>query len=167
MKIQFLLSGIQHVHWNRTRLELFLFLILTGTLFGCQSAHFKPMTLGFDECDLIFSVHDRCYGIPEELQLTLSFEIDHGGVTLGRDNVTLIPDDFSLKDVRGCLYSPEIRIPYWIETSSAQDFKWLILKEGKVFFNIRDVFGEELAKGLDRDQLAEQFPEIFKALSKS
>ena len=38
---------------------------------------------------------------------------------------------------------------------------------GKVFFNILDVFGEELAKGLDRDQLAEQFPEIFKALSKS
>ena len=39
--------------------------------------------------------------------------------------------------------------------------------EGKVFFNILDVFGEELANGLDRDQLAEQFPEIFKALSKS
>ena len=39
--------------------------------------------------------------------------------------------------------------------------------EGKVFFNILDVFGEELAKGLDRDQLAKQFPEIFKALSKS
>ena len=43
----------------------------------------------------------------------------------------------------------------------------LTSEEGKVFFNIRDVFGEELAKGLDRDQLAEQFPEIFKALSKS
>ena len=39
--------------------------------------------------------------------------------------------------------------------------------EGKVFFNILDVFGEDLAKGLDRNQLAEQFPEIFKALSKS
>ena len=43
----------------------------------------------------------------------------------------------------------------------------LTSKEGKVFFNILDVFGEELAKGLDRDQLAEQFPEIFKSLSKS
>ena len=142
MKIQFLLSEIKHVHWNRIRLELFLFLILTGTLFGCQSAHFKPMTLGFDECDLIFSVHDRCYGIPEELQLTLSFEIDHSGVTLGRDNVTLTPDDFSLKDVRGCLHSPEIRIPYRIETNGAQDFKWLILKEGKAWaeykVNIRE-----------------------------
>ena len=39
--------------------------------------------------------------------------------------------------------------------------------EGKVFFNILDVFGEELGKGLNWDQLAEQFPEIFKTLSKS
>ena len=142
MKIQFLLSGIQHVHWNRIRLALFLFLILTGTLFGCQSAHFKPMTLGFDECDLIFSVHDRCYGIPEELQLTLNFEIDHGGVTLGKDNVTLIQDDFSLKDVRGCLHSPEIRIPYRIETSGAQDFKWLILKEGEAWAEYKVIIRE-------------------------
>ena len=43
----------------------------------------------------------------------------------------------------------------------------LTSEEGKVFFSILDVFGEELAKGLDRNQLAEQFPEIFKALSKS
>ena len=40
-------------------------------------------------------------------------------------------------------------------------------EEGDVLFNIRDIFGKELEKGLDRDQLAEQFPEIFKALSKS
>ena len=43
----------------------------------------------------------------------------------------------------------------------------LTSEEGKIFFNILDVFREELAKGHDRDQLAEQFPEIFKALSKS
>ena len=43
----------------------------------------------------------------------------------------------------------------------------LTSEEGKFFFNILDFFGKELAKGLDHDQLAEQFPEIFKALSKS
>ena len=142
MKIQFLLSGIRHVHWNRIRQDLFIAFILPGIQFGCSSAEFKPMTLGFDQCDLIFSVHDRCNGVPEELQLTLSFETDYGRVTLGRDNVTLNRDDFSQKDIRGCLHSPEIRIHYRIETSDAQDFKWFILKEGKAWAEYKVIINE-------------------------
>ena len=131
MKIQFPLSGIQQVHWTRIRLELFLYLILTGTLFGCQSAHFKPMTLGFDECDLIFSVHDNCKEIPEELKLNLSFESNHAGVSFARDNLTLTFEEFSEIDQHGCKHTREIRVPYNIETHGAKDFTWKILKDGE------------------------------------
>ena len=91
------------------------------------------MTLGFQECDLIFSVHDRCKELPDDLQFTLNFTVDHGGVSISRDNVTLTPDDFSLTDVRGCHHTSEIRIPYRVEPTEAQDFKWTILKEGETW----------------------------------
>lgn len=40
-------------------------------------------------------------------------------------------------------------------------------EEGKVVFKIRNLFGEEVAQGLDREQLAEQFPKVYKALIES
>ena len=40
-------------------------------------------------------------------------------------------------------------------------------EEGKVLFKIRNLFGEEVAQGLDREQLAEQFPKVYKALIES
>ena len=38
-------------------------------------------------------------------------------------------------------------------------------QEGKIFFKIRNLFGEEVAQGLDKEQLAEQYPKVYKALS--
>ena len=40
-------------------------------------------------------------------------------------------------------------------------------EEGKVVFKIRNLFGEEVVQGLDREQLAEQFPKVYKALIES
>ena len=40
-------------------------------------------------------------------------------------------------------------------------------EEGKVLFKIRNLFGEEVAQELDREQLAEQFPKVYKALIES
>ena len=40
-------------------------------------------------------------------------------------------------------------------------------EEGKVLFKIRNLFGEEVAQGLDREQLEEQFPKVYKALIES
>ena len=40
-------------------------------------------------------------------------------------------------------------------------------EEGKVVFKIRNLFGEEVAQELDREQLAEQFPKVYKALIES
>ena len=40
-------------------------------------------------------------------------------------------------------------------------------QEGKIFFKIRNLFGEEVAQSLDKEQLAEQYPEVYKALLES
>ena len=40
-------------------------------------------------------------------------------------------------------------------------------EDGKVLFKIRNLFGEEVAQELDREQLAEQFPKVYKALIES
>ena len=40
-------------------------------------------------------------------------------------------------------------------------------QEGKIFFKIRNLFGEEVAQGLDKEQLAEQYPKVYKALLES
>merc|ERR1711991_14286 len=34
-------------------------------------------------------------------------------------------------------------------------------QEGKIFFKIRNLFGEEVAQGLDKEQLAEQYPKVL------
>ena len=40
-------------------------------------------------------------------------------------------------------------------------------QEGKIFFKIRNLFGEEVAQGLDKEQLAEQYPKVYNALLES
>ena len=40
-------------------------------------------------------------------------------------------------------------------------------QEGKIFFKIKNLFGEEVAQGLDKEQLAEQYPKVYKALLES
>ena len=40
-------------------------------------------------------------------------------------------------------------------------------QEGKIFFKVRNLFGEEVAQGLDKEQLAEQYPKVYKALLES
>ena len=40
-------------------------------------------------------------------------------------------------------------------------------QEGKIFFKIRNLFGEEVAQSLDKEQLAEQYPKVYKALLES
>ena len=40
-------------------------------------------------------------------------------------------------------------------------------QEGKIFFKIRNLFGEEVVQGLDKEQLAEQYPKVYKALLES
>ena len=44
---------------------------------------------------------------------------------------------------------------------------WKLTAEGKIFFKIRNLFGEEVAQGLDKEQLAEQYPKVYKALLES
>ena len=95
------------------------------------------MTVGFQECELIFSVHDRCKGIPENLNLTLSFDADHAGVSFARNKVTLTQEDFTESDAQGCLYSQEIRIPYHVETSVDNEFTWRIMEGEKVWLEFK------------------------------
>ncbi len=113
-------------------IKLLIFLSLSGFIIGCNStANLRVRSLGFLSCDLIFSVHDNCKEIPEKLQLNLSFESDHAGVSFARDNLTLTFEDFSETDQHGCKHPREIRVPYNIETHGAQDFTWKILKDGE------------------------------------
>ena len=96
--------------------------------FGCSSSEqFKPMTLGYTECELIFSAHDRCKGVPENLELNLGFRADHTGISFEKDNISITQKDFSMKDIRGCLHTPEFRISFRVKSSSAPDFTWTIL----------------------------------------
>ena len=84
--------------------------------------------MGFLSCDLIFSVHDNCNEIPEELKLNLNFESDHAGVSFARDNLTLAFEDFSETEQHGCKYTREIRVPYNIEAHGAKTSPGISLK---------------------------------------
>ena len=86
------------------------------------------MTVGFQECELIFSVHDRCMQINEEKAFTFTFQSDHAGVSFGQDNLSLSASDFSLEDIHGCHFTQEYRISYQAEPSPAPDFQWTILE---------------------------------------
>mgnify|MGYP001426530765 FL=1 len=83
--------------------------------------------IGFFECELIFSAHDRCKGVPDDLELNLGFRADHAGVSFERDNISITQKDFSMTDKRGCLHTPEFRIAYKAKPSSVPDFTWTIL----------------------------------------
>ena len=65
-------------------------------LASCESHRLRTMTIGFDDCELIFSVHDRCKQIDEEQIFVFTFQSDHSGVRFSLDNLTLSAKDFSL-----------------------------------------------------------------------
>ena len=59
-------------------------------LASCESHRLRTMTIGFDDCELIFSVHDRCKQIDEEQIFVFTFQSDHSGVQFYMDNVCLL-----------------------------------------------------------------------------
>ena len=110
----------------------FFVLLVLFLSVACESSHrLRPMTVGFQECELIFSVHDRCMQIDEEKAFTFTFQADHAGVSFGQDNLSLSASDFSLEDTHGCHFTQEYRISYQAEPSPAPDFQWTILEGNK------------------------------------
>ena len=89
------------------------------------------MTVGFQECELIFSIHDRCIKVDEEEIFVFSFKSDHPGVRFGQDNLSLSAKDFSQKDSRDCHYTQEYRISYQASQSPVSEFQWNILEKNE------------------------------------
>ena len=93
-------------------------------LASCESHRLRTMTIGFDDCELIFSVHDRCKQIDEEQIFVFTFQSDHSGVRFSQDNLTLSAKDFSLEAAQGCHYTKEYRIGYRADPSPVPEFQW-------------------------------------------
>ena len=100
-------------------------------LASCESHRLRTMTIGFDDCELIFSVHDRCKQIDEEQIFVFTFQSDHSGVRFSQDNLTLSAEDFSLEASKGCHYTKEYRIGYQADPSPAPEFQWTILENNQ------------------------------------
>ena len=100
-------------------------------LASCESHRLRTMTIGFDDCELIFSVHDRCKQIDEEQIFVFTFQSDHSGVRFSQDNLTLSAEDFSLEASQGCHYTKEYRIGYQADPSPAPEFQWTILENNQ------------------------------------
>ena len=100
-------------------------------LASCESHRLRTMTIGFDDCELIFSVHDRCKQIDEEQIFVFTFQSDHYGVRFSQDNLTLSAEDFSLEASQGCHYTKEYRIGYQADPSPAPEFQWTILENNQ------------------------------------
>jgi hypothetical protein len=119
-------------HVDLKSLRTIGFVILFCFIAGCKAKHrLRPMTVGFQECELIFSIHDRCMKVDEEESFIFSFKSDHPGVSFKQDNLSLSAKDFSSEDIRGCHYTQEYRISYQAGKSHAPEFKWNILEKNK------------------------------------
>ena len=123
---------------NHSRVSLLLFnfrnivlIWMMLLLASCESHRLRTMTIGFDDCELIFSVHDRCKQIDEEQIFVFTFQSDHSGVRFSQDNLTLSAKDFSLEAAQGCHYTREYRIGYQADPSPAPEFQWTILENNQ------------------------------------
>ena len=121
---------------NLKSLRVLGFVILFCFIVGCKGTHrLRTMTVGFQECELIFSIHDRCMKVDEEEIFVFSFESDHPGVRFGQDNLSLSAKDFSQEDSRGCHYTQEYRISYQAPQSPVPEFQWKILEKNE-YWNV-------------------------------
>ena len=121
-------SRVSRLLFNLCKIILIWMLLL---LASCESHRLRTMTIGFDDCELIFSVHDRCKQIDEEQIFVFTFQSDHSGVRFSQDNLTLSAEDFSLEASQGCNYTREYRIGYQADPSPAPEFQWTILENNQ------------------------------------
>ena len=121
-------SRVSRLLFNFSKIVLIWMLLL---LASCESHRLRIMTVGFDDCELIFSVHDRCKQIDEEQIFVFTFQSDHSGVRFSQDNLTLSAKDFSLEASQGCHYTKEYRIGYQADPSRAPEFQWTILENNQ------------------------------------
>ena len=121
-------SRVSRLLFNLSKIVLIWMLLL---LASCESHRLRTMTIGFDDCELIFSVHDRCKQIDEEQIFVFTFQSDHSGVRFSQDNLTLSAEDFSLEASQGCHYTREYRIGYQADPSLAPEFQWTILENNQ------------------------------------
>ena len=121
-------SRVSRLLFSFNKIVLIWMLLL---LASCESHRLRTMTIGFDDCELIFSVHDRCKQIDEEQIFVFTFQSDHSGVRFSQDNLTLSAEDFSLEASEGCHYTREYRIGYQADPSPAPEFQWTILENNQ------------------------------------
>ena len=118
-------SRVSRLLFNFSKIVLIWMLLLMAS---CESHRLRTMTIGFDDCELIFSVHDRCKQIDEEQIFLFTFQSDHSGVRFSQDNLTLSAKDFSLEAAQGCHCTKEYRIGYQADPSPTPEFQWTILE---------------------------------------